>query len=224
MTTKIFTFIFLAGIIIFSACEKNVPSASFTHSSGSYEEGDTVYFTSTSSKANSFQWDFGDGSTSTDENPYHIYSTTGTYEVSLKVTGEDGSDEAKESITIKDPTILAFIVTEGTTTTVISGCLVTLFESEADLNNLENIAFIGLTDSDGYVEFYHLKGIVYYVFAAKEVTNGLWGWVGSLPPIDLNEFNGYYLQAEFIPSKKSVEDLNPDLVKSLMKKSPVPFK
>ena len=87
-------FMLTAGIllIIFSACKKEPPTASFNHSSDSYEEGDTINFTSTSSNASSFQWDLGDGSTSTDENPWHIYNATGTYEVRLKVTNEDGSD------------------------------------------------------------------------------------------------------------------------------------
>ena len=37
-------------------------------------------------------WNFGDGSTSTEQNPAHSYATFGTYPVSLTVTGPDGSD------------------------------------------------------------------------------------------------------------------------------------
>jgi len=41
----------------------------------------------------SYQWDFGDGNTSTDELPVHAYSSEGTYTVTLTVTDDrDNSD------------------------------------------------------------------------------------------------------------------------------------
>ncbi len=47
-----------------------------------------VQFTSTSSgPVDSYLWDFGDGNTSTEASPYHTYSSTGTYTVSLVVQG-----------------------------------------------------------------------------------------------------------------------------------------
>jgi hypothetical protein len=38
----------------------------------------------------SYQWDFGDGNTSTDKSPSHTYKEAGTYYVSLKVTDDKG--------------------------------------------------------------------------------------------------------------------------------------
>ena len=40
----------------------------------------------------SWSWDFGDGATSTEQNPSHTYTDAGTYTVSLTVTGLGGSD------------------------------------------------------------------------------------------------------------------------------------
>jgi len=37
-------------------------------------------------------WDFGDGATSSAQNPQHIYSTAGSYTVSLTVSGADGGN------------------------------------------------------------------------------------------------------------------------------------
>ncbi len=41
-----------------------------------------------------WEWDFGDGNTSTDQNPQHTYSTAGSFTVSLIVAGPGGSDTA----------------------------------------------------------------------------------------------------------------------------------
>ena len=52
-----------------------------------------VQFTDLSGNApSSWLWDFGDGNTSTQENPVHIYANNGTYTVQLTVTNNYGSD------------------------------------------------------------------------------------------------------------------------------------
>ncbi len=45
----------------------------------------------------SFLWDFGDGSTSTEENPTHVYTSEGCYTVSLDVSGELGTDTRRRT-------------------------------------------------------------------------------------------------------------------------------
>ncbi|MDS4028186.1 MAG: LamG-like jellyroll fold domain-containing protein [Candidatus Contendobacter sp.] len=53
----------------------------------------TTTFTNTSSgTTTSYQWDFGDGSTSTDTYPSHTYAKAGTYTVKLTATGPAGSN------------------------------------------------------------------------------------------------------------------------------------
>ena len=53
----------------------------------------------------SYQWDFGDGTSSTQQNPTHTYTTPGTYEVTLVVTDDESqvSDPATHTIKIKGP-------------------------------------------------------------------------------------------------------------------------
>ncbi|MBQ4821966.1 PKD domain-containing protein [Aquimarina sp. MMG016] len=52
-----------------------------------------VAFKSTSiNTVNTYLWDFGDGNTSTSQNPNHTYSQSGTYTVKLTVTNDIGSD------------------------------------------------------------------------------------------------------------------------------------
>lgn len=59
--------------------------------------GDAINFVSNSGDPDpygyivSYLWDFGDGSTSTDENPTYTYTSPGTYNVSLIVTDDKGA-------------------------------------------------------------------------------------------------------------------------------------
>jgi len=78
------------------------PTASFTGTPTSGETPLTVAFTDASTGATSWSWNFGDGNTSTAENPSHIYTDAGTYTVSLTVTNSCGSDSytATDYITV----------------------------------------------------------------------------------------------------------------------------
>ncbi len=59
----------------------------------------TAAFTNNSSGTiNTYLWDFGDGNTSTDLNPTHLYSDTGSYVVTLTVTGPCGTDVSTQTM------------------------------------------------------------------------------------------------------------------------------
>lgn len=70
--------------------------------------GATVNFTNTSSFSNTYQWNFGDNTTSTDTDPVHTYTTDGVYIVRLIATGACGIDTFFETITIVTPPIANF--------------------------------------------------------------------------------------------------------------------
>ncbi len=54
--------------------------------------------------AASYNWDFGDGSTSSEANPTHTFTAEGTYTVRLVVTAPDGSTaSAEKTITVTAP-------------------------------------------------------------------------------------------------------------------------
>ncbi|MGE0637712.1 MAG: PKD domain-containing protein, partial [Bacteroidia bacterium] len=53
----------------------------------------TVNFTESSTDAVAWYWDFGDGSTTTEQNPTHIYTVQGTYDVSLTITDLNGCSD-----------------------------------------------------------------------------------------------------------------------------------
>lgn len=81
------------------------PKADFSFSPTSPEVGDEVQFTDKSTDDGqivSRQWDFGDGTTSTEQNPKKKYAQPGTFRVKLTVRDNDGAESiAEKSITVK---------------------------------------------------------------------------------------------------------------------------
>jgi hypothetical protein len=77
----------------------NNPSANFSESIS----GNTTTFTNSSSSVNStlnYSWNFGDGNTSSIQNPSHTYATNGTYTVTLIASNCIFSDTVTKTIQI----------------------------------------------------------------------------------------------------------------------------
>lgn len=55
--------------------------------SGGHTVGDTLTLSTTESVSASLLWDFGDGTTSTEVRPTHVYDSAGSYRVQLSVNG-----------------------------------------------------------------------------------------------------------------------------------------
>ena len=68
------------------------PTAVFSANTTTGKKDLRVEFTNESIRYSSSSWDFGDGNTSSDTNPIHTYTTSGTFDVSLSVTGDGGTD------------------------------------------------------------------------------------------------------------------------------------
>ena len=68
------------------------PITNFTTNSTSSCSGTVTFSDLTSNNPSSWLWDFGDGNTSTQQNPTHTYTTTGTYDVQLISYNNFGSD------------------------------------------------------------------------------------------------------------------------------------
>lgn len=83
--------------------EGNPPVASFTVSA-SAEIGGATRFTDTSTESpTSWLWDFGDGETSTEQNPIHQFATAGSFTVELTATNASGSDSDDDSVSVSVP-------------------------------------------------------------------------------------------------------------------------
>ena len=92
----IFIIIGTIALVILSSCNKEIektPIASFSISNSNIRLGENVFFTDKSTnKPTSWTWNFGDGETSTKQNPSHVYKLVGEYSVSLVVSNASGSD------------------------------------------------------------------------------------------------------------------------------------
>lgn len=84
----------LSGLV---ACKKNEivssvvvdgvkPTTAFTNTTGSL----VITFTNTSQNGDSYYWQFGDGTNSTEKSPVHTYASPGKYNVILKVNSAAG--------------------------------------------------------------------------------------------------------------------------------------
>ena len=76
-------------------------TASFTWTPTSPSAGQSVQFTDTSTGApTSWAWNFGDGGTSTVQNPAHTFMTAGTYSVTLTTSNSAGSNSLTRQLTV----------------------------------------------------------------------------------------------------------------------------
>jgi len=88
-------------------------------------DGDTVHFSQTVENETGWLWNFGDGNTSNENNPTHIYDVQGAYEVSLTVFNKCDTVEIIQQLSIGDIPVANF-----EPSTPVTGCLPLTVEFE----------------------------------------------------------------------------------------------
>ena len=110
----------------------NPPVADFSGSPTSGTQPLAVTFTDLSTNSpTSWSWNFGDGGTSTSQNPSHQYTSAGSYTVSLRATNAGGYDDEVKSnyISVSGPTevyVYPYNWTSWAGVTLLSGTLTDL--------------------------------------------------------------------------------------------------
>ena len=106
------TIVLIASLIILlvsPSCHKgggeedNSPVAKFSLSGYEVPTPTTITFINISTNASSYLWNFGDGTTSTQFNPTHVYGAAGTYMIKLDATGPGGTNTACKLLTVEAP-------------------------------------------------------------------------------------------------------------------------
>ena len=114
---KIKTLIVLfIGLLLINSCKKtDPPIASFSMDKNNVSVNTYINFTNLSLNATSYIWDFGDGGTSTQENPGHLFTTAGTFTITLTATGKGGSNSTTKSVVINEAAPIATFSMDKTT-------------------------------------------------------------------------------------------------------------
>ncbi|MEZ5003937.1 MAG: PKD domain-containing protein [Chitinophagales bacterium] len=121
------------------------PTASFEL----VQNGNEVILTNTSVNAIAYLWDFGDGTTSSEENPTHVYATSGAYTVKLGAIAACGKDEKR-------------VIVDVVTTSVFetSNFNIGLYPNPNDGNF--NLSLYGLVNTDIDIRLIDLSGKIIF--------------------------------------------------------------
>jgi len=145
------------------SCE-STPEAAFYVDNIEPEVGQEVLFTNNSANADRFEWDFGDKTWTDEPNPVHVYTGTGTYQVTLTAFSKSGiENKAYVTIDVKIPTLLEVEVLEYYDGYPVGNASVILYPTLGDWEGESNEITEGFTDADGFVVFSHLDAFVYYL-------------------------------------------------------------
>lgn len=88
-------------LLLLTQCGEK-PDADFSFEPLEPKVGDTVFFTNLSENGVRFNWNFGDGIYTSDENPTHVYNFEGTFVIDFVVHNGTKSDYKTASIRILD--------------------------------------------------------------------------------------------------------------------------
>ena len=177
--------LYFCTMVLLAACSK--PLANFTYSPEESKVPARVQFKNESKKAETYEWDFGDGNKSTEESPEHRYLSSGDYTIVLKASKGDKSTTISTTITIIPPELcMVEIETENGTMTVLL--------SDATPQHRDN--FIKLAEEGFY------DGIIFHrVINGFMVQGGDPRSKGDNPGNNLGSGGpGYQVPAEFVDS------------------------
>ena len=94
-------------VLMLASCAK--PIANFTYQQAE-KKSSNVKFNNQSKKAESYEWQFGDGNSSNDASPDHSYSTPGTYTVILNAKKGKKTSKIERTITVEGKEICLVVL------------------------------------------------------------------------------------------------------------------
>ena len=103
----IISLLLLSLPIFIGSCKKDpltkLPIADFSFSGANATAPVNVSFTNLSQNATSYQWDFGNGQSSTETAPTATYAVGGVYTITLTAKSDAGTNKITKTINILQP-------------------------------------------------------------------------------------------------------------------------
>jgi PKD repeat protein len=88
--------------------EEIVPVVAAFETTNSNENLSVQFLNTSEGSPTKFRWDFGDGATSNEENPSHLYALPGDYPVTLTASKRDSEDSVTQIVTVNDDLAASF--------------------------------------------------------------------------------------------------------------------
>ena len=197
MSKTFFNLIFLAGLFFLMSCNDDDPAevppppkACFEASKTTVKVGVEISFSNCSQNAVEYRWDFGDGNTSTESAPSHVYTEAGSYTVKLLAGTDsdtngvleegDEADATTETIQV-EPLVksMEFTIKDGTSWTAqdpnltsAEGATVNLYASQSAFD-AGKPDFTAMSDESGKVRLHDLENGTYFLLVVKEGLSNL---------------------------------------------------
>lgn len=95
---------FVLFLLLLNACARPIAKFEVPSVSTNLTAPATINFKNLSEKGNEYLWNFGDGTTSRDSNPTHIFKNSGNYEVALTVKNGSGKRTFHQRVQVLAPT------------------------------------------------------------------------------------------------------------------------
>ena len=172
-----------------TSCEINTkPEARFTASDITVKPYQEVRFFNSSRNADEYEWSFGDGIYSNEIQPYHYYTSPGSYEVKLSAFNDEYQSDAYMTIDVLAPSLDVQVLNYDDVQTPVVNAKVTLYSTFPDWQNQANVVDYGYTSSDGVVQFFDLKQGFYYLDIYNSVYDNY----------DLGLFDSRYITTPYV--------------------------
>ncbi len=145
----------------------------------------------------SYEWDFGDGTSSTDSAMTHEFPGPGTYTVTLRVVNENGCENTiTKDVTIDPYTTLPPLNAKDTIATCINS------EVEFTADALNNVSY-SWTGPNGFVEFSNN-----FLFTPDELSDSGWYLLEVVSTLDacVKAYDSTFLYLEAIPDLSIMPD------------------
>ena len=161
----------------------------------------TVHFNNESTYANSYRWEFSDGSVRSDDNPVHVLHEPGVYDVTFYVEGYEGTELVK----VHSAVVEVFPTAQATFTLSPNHAIVP-GQTVYCLNLSENATIYAWDLGDGTTSMVESSVHEYLEPGVYDVTltaNNVWGCVRmyTLPEVVVAEAGGHVeFPSAFTPS------------------------